>query len=95
MVSFLGASISTSILLTSAGTLIDFNSRGIPVVVPHYVKHMNNVKVVHTKETIKIYNNFTEAVTQKQSNGKMLQKYAAHPQKSTHAHVNTAKARRQ
>ena len=37
---------------------------------------MNNVKVVHTKETIS--NNFTEAVTRKQSNGKMLQKYAAH-----------------
>ena len=47
---------------------------------------MNNVKVVHTKET-KTYSNFTEAVTQKHSNGKVLQKYAAHPQKRTHAHV--------
>ena len=48
---------------------------------------MNNLKIVHTKETIKAYNNFTETVTQKHSNGKMLQKYAAQPQKSTHAHV--------
>ena len=32
-------------------------------------------------------NNITEAVTQKQSNGKMLQKYGAHPQRNTHANV--------
>ena len=32
---------------------------------------MNNVKVVHTKETIMTSNNFTEAVTKNQSNGKM------------------------
>ena len=31
---------------------------------------MNNVKVVHAKETIKTYNNFTEAATQKHPNGK-------------------------
>ena len=48
---------------------------------------MNNIKVVRTKEKIKKYDNFTEAVTQKHSDGKMLQKYAAHPQKSTHAHL--------
>ena len=48
---------------------------------------MNNVKVVHTEEKIKTYNNFTEAVTQKHSNGKTLQKCAAHQQKSTHTHV--------
>ena len=29
---------------------------------------MNNVKVVHTKETIMTSNNFTEAGTQNQSN---------------------------
>ena len=40
---------------------------------------MNNIKVVHTKETIMASNNFTEAVTQTQSNGKIPQKYAAHP----------------
>ena len=43
------------------------------------VKHINNVKVVHAKETIKTYNKFTEAVTQ---NGKM-QNYAAHPRHSS------------
>ena len=48
---------------------------------------MNNAKVVHSKETIITYNNFTEAVTRKHSNGKMLQKYAAHPQKNTRTHV--------
>ena len=48
---------------------------------------MNSVKVVHRKETIITYNNFTEAVTQKHSDGKMRQKYAAHPQKNTHAQV--------
>ena len=48
---------------------------------------MNNAKVVHSKETIITYNNFTEAVTRKHSKGKMLQKYAAHPQKNTRAHV--------
>ena len=53
--------------------------------IPHYVKHMKNVKVVYTKETITTSNDFTEAVTQKQSNGKMPQKYAAHPQKNSHA----------
>ena len=31
--------------------------------IPHYVKHMNNVKVIHTTETITTSNNFTEAVT--------------------------------
>ena len=36
--------------------------------IPHYIKHMNNVKVLHTKETIMKSNNFTKAVTQKQSN---------------------------
>ena len=40
---------------------------------------MNNVKVVHTKETIMISNNVTKAVAQKQSNGKMPQKYGAYP----------------
>ena len=50
---------------------------------------MNNVKVVHIKETIKTYNSFTEAFTQKHSNGKMLQKYA--PQKSTHAYLQIQK----
>ena len=39
---------------------------------------MNNVKTIHTKETIMTNNNFTEGVTQKQSNGKMLKKYAVH-----------------
>ena len=34
---------------------------------------MNNDKVVHTKETVMASNNFTEAVTQKQSNGRMHQ----------------------
>ena len=48
---------------------------------------MNNVKVVHTKETIMTSNNFTEAVTQKQPNGKMHQKYAAHLQKNIHANM--------
>ena len=38
----------------------------------HYVKqHKNNVKEVHTKGTIMTRNNFTEAVTQKQSNEKI------------------------
>ena len=55
--------------------------------IPHYVKHMNNVKAVHTKETIMTYNNSTEAVTQKHSDGKMLQKYAALPQKNIHTNV--------
>ena len=45
---------------------------------------MNNVKVVLTKETVMKSNNTTEAVNQKQSNGKMLQKYGAHPQRNTH-----------
>ena len=35
---------------------------------------MNNVKVVHTKETIMTSNDITEAVTQKQSNRNMAQK---------------------
>ena len=48
---------------------------------------MNNIKVVHTKETIMASNNFTEAVTQTQSNGKIPEKYAAHPQKNTCADV--------
>ena len=37
---------------------------------------MKNVKIVYTKETIMTNNNFTEGVTQKQSNGKMLKRYA-------------------
>ena len=48
---------------------------------------MNNVKVVHTKETIMANNNFTKVVTRKQSKEKMLQKYAARSQKNTHADV--------
>ena len=36
---------------------------------------MNKVKRIHTKET---NNNFTEGVTQKQANAKMLKKYAVH-----------------
>ena len=43
---------------------------------------MNNIKVVHTKETILTSNNFTEAVTQKQFNGKILQNFASHSQKT-------------
>ena len=46
---------------------------------------MNNVKVVQTKEARMTSNNFTEAVIQEQSNGKMDKKYAAHPQKISHA----------
>ena len=46
---------------------------------------MNKVKLVHTKETLMTSNDITEAITQKQSNGKMLQKYGAHPQRNTHA----------
>ena len=48
---------------------------------------MNNVKVVHTKETIMASNNITEAVTKKQSNRKMPQKYRVHPQRNTHTDV--------
>ena len=33
---------------------------------------MKNVKVVHTKETVMMSKNFTEAITQNQSNGKTL-----------------------
>ena len=39
---------------------------------------MKNVKVVHAKQTIMESNNSTEAVTKKQYNRKMLQKFAAH-----------------
>ena len=39
---------------------------------------MNNVKIIDTKETIMTNNNFTEGVTQKQSNGKILKNYAVH-----------------
>ena len=39
---------------------------------------MNNVKIMHTKEATMTNNNFTEGVTQKQSSGKMLKKYAVH-----------------
>ena len=39
---------------------------------------MNNVKIIHTKETTMTNNNFKEGVTQKQSNGKILQNYAVH-----------------
>ena len=52
--------------------------------IPNYAKHMNNVKVVHTKETM-AGNNITEAVTQKHSNEKNPQKYGAHPQRNIHA----------
>ena len=48
---------------------------------------MSHVKVVHTKEAIMTSNDFAEAVTQEQSNGKILQKYAAQPQKNTKADV--------
>ena len=41
-----------------------------------------NVKVVHAKEKIMTSKNITEAVTQKQSNGKIPQKYGAHPLKT-------------
>ena len=34
--------------------------------------------MIHTKETIMTNNNFTEGVTQKQSNRKMLEKYILH-----------------
>ena len=39
---------------------------------------MNNVKIIHTKEAIMTNNNFTEGVTQKQSNRKMLKRYVVH-----------------
>ena len=39
---------------------------------------MNNIKMMHTKETIMKNNNFTKGVTQKQSNRKMLEKYTVH-----------------
>ena len=39
---------------------------------------MNNIKMMQTKETIMKNNNFTEGVTQKQSNRKMLEKYTVH-----------------
>ena len=45
---------------------------------------MNKVKVVHTKEILMTSNDITEAITQKQSNGKMPQNYEAHPQRNTH-----------
>ena len=35
-------------------------------------------KITHTKELIMTSDNFTEDVTPKQSNGKMLQTYAAY-----------------
>ena len=44
----------------------------------HYVKHMKNFKIIHTKEAIMTNNNFTGIVTQKQSDWKMLKKYAVH-----------------
>ena len=56
---------------------------------------MNKVKVVHTKETIMASNNFTEAIIQNQSNGKigkMPQNHSAHPQKNTHADVQIQEA---
>ena len=46
--------------------------------IAHYVKYMNNIKIIDTKETIMTNNNFTERVTQKQSNGKILKNYAVH-----------------
>ena len=39
---------------------------------------MDNVKIIHTKETIMTNNNFKERVTQKQSNGKILKNYTVH-----------------
>ena len=39
---------------------------------------MNNVKIKHAKETIMTNNNFTEGVTQNESNGKILKDYAVH-----------------
>ena len=51
--------------------------------VPHYAKHMNNIKEVHRKETIMTSGNITEAVTQKQS----TEKNGAHPQRNTHVDV--------
>ena len=56
--------------------------------IPHYLKHANNVILVNNKrkkKTIMVSNYFTKAVTQKKSDGKMLQKYAAHLQKNTYA----------
>ena len=46
---------------------------------------MNNFKLVHTKESIMTSNNITEVVTQKQSNGKIRQKYRTHLQGNTYA----------
>ena len=40
--------------------------------VPHYAEHMNNIKVVHTKETIMTSDNITEAVIQKLSTERCL-----------------------
>ena len=39
---------------------------------------MNNVEIIDTKETIMTNNNFTEGITRKQSNGKILKNYAVH-----------------
>ena len=50
--------------------------------VPHYAKHVNNIKVVHTKETIMTSNNITEAVTQKQSTERCL-KSTEHTRRET------------
>ena len=50
--------------------------------VPHYAKHRNNVKVVHTKETIMSRSSHPKTI-----NGKMPQKYEANPQRNTHADV--------
>ena len=52
----------------------------------HNVKHMNNVKLVHVKET-SMASFLAEAITQEQSNREMLQKYAINSQKSTHTEV--------
>ena len=49
--------------------------------------HEQRWSSTHTKGTIMTSNNITEAVTQKQSNGKMPQKYATHLQKNAHADV--------
>ena len=39
---------------------------------------MNNVKRIHTEETIMTNNNFKEGVTQTQCNDKILKTYAVH-----------------
>ena len=46
--------------------------------IPNYVKHINHVKVVHTKKkTIMTINSFTEVVTQSNPTERCPKKYAA------------------